>query len=179
LRTHGSFYLFQAHNLAASRRLSRFWCRRWCRRLSLGWANAPDTLVDIEVGNGVGCAILFVPGTGRLTRLLSRIISVLFSRRMGNVILRRVASGSRLLTVEAQMLFLDGIGDLGSLAKKVEILANLARGRRFGASTAKGVIVESIIGVVELVTEAVVSILEVEGVVLILAREASKWIVGL
>jgi hypothetical protein len=48
------------------------------------------------------------------------------------------------------LLFFDGIGDFGSLAEKVKVLSNASCLRR-AAAVAKCIVVESIVGFVELI----------------------------
>ena len=76
------------------------------------------------------------------------------------------------------MFLLDSVGDLGRMAKEVKVLSNLGSG---AGVAAKSIVVEDVVGFVELVAEAIVSIFKLEGVVadVVAAGEASKGIVGL
>jgi hypothetical protein len=91
--------------------------------------------------------------------------------RLGNLWERR-------LTVEKNMLFLDGVCNLGSLAEEIEILSNLGRGG--GPYIPKCVVIENIIGFVKLVAQAIIGILKVKLIPFVLpVREAGEWVVGL
>lgn len=68
---------------------------------------------------------------------------------------------SRLLAIEAHVLFLDGIGHLGSLPKEVEVLAH-STGAWCATSSAECFIVEGIVGFVQLVAQTIVGVLKLK-----------------
>ena len=73
-----------------------------------------------------------------------------------------------------RLLFHESLADLCSLAGEVKVPASLAGGRHAGS---KGVIVESVSGLVQLVSQAVVGLLEVQRVIgLCGVAQASKGI---
>ncbi|KAI6759366.1 hypothetical protein HG530_010046 [Fusarium avenaceum] len=71
------------------------------------------------------------------------------------------------------------IGNLGSLAKEVEVFSSTASNR--WATVSKGIVVEGVSGLFELISKTIIRLLEVESVigVSIVARQASKWVVSL
>jgi hypothetical protein len=72
--------------------------------------------------------------------------------------------------MKPKMFLLDSPGDLRSLPKEVEILANLAHSWA-DITAAKCIVVESIVGFIELVTKAIVRIFEFEDVIDVVSRE--------
>lgn len=79
---------------------------------------------------------------------------------------RRGSSGSGLLSLKAKMFFLKGAGYLRSLSEEVKILPNLAvASGGVVASSTKGVVIERIVGIVKLITKAIVGIFELESVI--------------
>ena len=64
--------------------------------------------------------------------------------------------------VMQRLLFHEGLADLRSLAGEVKVPASLAGGRHAGA---KGVIVEGVAGLVQLVSQAVVGLFEIQRVI--------------
>jgi hypothetical protein len=84
------------------------------------------------------------------------------------------------LASETGLLLLDSIRNLGSLTEEVKVFPYGARASRDSSAAAEGFVVESIVGLFKLVTQAVVGFLEVESFTFIVAmREAGKGIVGL
>jgi hypothetical protein len=83
------------------------------------------------------------------------------------------------LAMVAEVFLFYRIGNLGSLAKEVEVFSSTASNRR--ATVSKGIVVEGVSGLFELISKTIIRLLEVESVigVSIVARQASKWVVSL
>jgi hypothetical protein len=144
LATHGCFDLVQAHQLPG---WSDLWSRSRRRRLSLGGLlllglQAPDVCARFQLRNIFGVFVALVTSPG--------------FRGLGNrwlVVLRRSLAG-----LVEHLLFLQDVGDLGCLTRKVKVLVDgLLDGR-----TPKGVVVEGVVGIIEVVAEAIVRLLEVD-----------------
>lgn len=187
LLPHRGLYLLKAHHLAPPRWLScRLSC--WLRRGSLGCglcrANTPDAAVNIEVGHRFSFPIFFVSCAGRMIARLYRLACIVGALALVlGLGLTGARPRSRLLSIEAEMLFLDGPGYLGCLSKEVKVLANFSSASRLGgtAATSKGIIVERIVSIVELVPQAIVGIFELERFIWVFAppRQSREGIVGL
>ncbi|KAK5636202.1 hypothetical protein RRF57_011913 [Xylaria bambusicola] len=83
------------------------------------------------------------------------------------------------MKAEALMLLFHGIGDFGSSTKEVEILTN--RAARSSSSITKGVIVEGVISLIELIPKTVICIFKVKCFVggAVVASEISERVVCL
>ena len=166
LLTHGSLYLLETHDLP-----SAGWLRSSLRlggrgrlRRGLGGTNTPDATIDIEVGHRLGLLVFFIPRAGwaiallyRLGRMVSclgwclalGVASIALALTLG-----RGRPGGRLLSVEAEMLLLNGTSYFGGLSKEIKVLSDLSAANRIAGSGAgsafssKGIIVEGIVGVV-------------------------------
>jgi hypothetical protein len=80
--------------------------------------------------------------------------------------------------VEADMLLFDGSRDLGSLAKEVEILAY--RPWSYTGSVAKGIIIEGIASLLQLIAQAIVRLLKFKSIPVVVAtRQPGEGIMGL
>jgi hypothetical protein len=102
----------------------------------------PDICARFQLRNIFGVFVALVAGP-RLRGLRNRRL----------VLLRR-----SLASLIEHLLLLQDVGDLGCLARKVEVLVDgLLDGR-----AAKGVVVEGVISIVEVVTEAIVRLLEID-----------------
>ena len=158
---------FQTHDLPTrSRPRHRLLCRstkasaqiRLCKRLR--GAHSPNSTIDVEVRHGLWFIVLFIAGSYWfvwLLCLLRLIVRLLLLLDWGG-------SGSRLSAMKTNMLFGDSIGYLGRLSKEVKVFAY------FGCASvnrisSKSIIVESVIGVIELVAKAIIRILKVESIV--------------
>lgn len=64
----------------------------------------------------------------------------------------------------ADLLFTDHIGDLGCGSEEVKVTADLASRIRSSIRTAEGVVIEGVLVIVQLIAEAVVSVLEIDSV---------------
>ena len=111
----------------------------WLSRL-LG-RQAPDAGVCLELGNVLGLGVVFVAGALGLLLLLLVLETLLLLRRLTSIV--------------QGLFFFDGAGNLVGSAKEVEILA-------YAAAVTKGIVVEGIAGLVELVGQSIVSVVEVE-----------------
>ena len=93
---------------------------------------APNAGICLELGNVLGLGVVFVAGAlGLLLLLLILVLETL-------LLLRRLTS------IVQGLFFFDGAGNLVGSAKEVEILA-------YAAAVTKGIVVEGISGLVELV----------------------------
>jgi hypothetical protein len=141
LLAHRSLDLFKAHHLSARR----------SRRLELGLlvlggllgGQAPDAGICLELGNVLGLGVVFVARTRGLGLLLLLLVLEALVRR------RRLAS------IVQGLFFFKGTGDLVGVAKEVKVLA-------YTATATKGIIVEGIASLVELVGQGIVRVVEVE-----------------
>jgi len=159
----------------------------WRGGCMLLWRNAPQRCIDLKFAHGL-LTVLFIAGSsgsglvGWLRRIVirrrgGRHMSVHWTRRRVSDRLR--SSGYRDLADEADMLLINSIGDLGSLAEKIKILANRSF-RNAAACVPKGVIIESVVGFVKLIAQAIVGIFKLEGVdIVVMAGEASKGVANL
>lgn len=204
LLPHGSLNLLKAHDLPrpswlSSRLRSRLGNRLGSRRsrgssmgCGLCWAYAPNATVDIEVGHGLGLPVFFVPCAGRAIARLGRLARIVRSLALILVLVLMLVvlvlllaggrPGDRLLSTESDLLFLDGSGYFSRLSKEVKVLSNPSTSSRIGSTTSsKCIIVERIVGIVELVSEAVVGIFELERVIYVSfsPRQSRKGIMGL
>jgi hypothetical protein len=106
---------------------------------------APDAGIRLELGNVLGLGVVFVArtrGLGLLLLLLLLVLEALVRRR-------------RLASIVQGLFFFKGTGDLVGVAEEVKVLAYTATGT-------KGVIVEGIASLVELVGQGIVRVVEVE-----------------
>lgn len=132
LLAHHSLDFLQAHHLPG-RRGDVLWklCLLGNRRL-LG-LETPYVGTRFQLRDIIGIVIALVAGPGRLGSVGDGRL-LLLGRGMASLI--------------DHLLFLEGIGDLGGLAGEVEIAPNALLGSWAGA---KGVVIEGIVGLVELV----------------------------
>jgi hypothetical protein len=105
---------------------------------------APDIGTRLQLRDVVGVMVALIAGPGGLRSV----------RNGGPLLLRHGVAG-----LVDHLLFLQGVCDLGRLAGKVEIASDGLLG---GGGVAKGVVIEGIVGLVELLAEAVVRLLEVD-----------------
>lgn len=141
----------------------------------------------MEIRHRLGLLVLLVARTSRAVTLLHRLLRlVILLRVVTSLGLLRLAGGrgrprSRLLSLETHVLLLKSTGYLGSLPKEIEILPNLAAATSIVvAATAKGIVIERVVSVVELIAEAVVGVFEFKSVVhLSVTRQASEGVVSL
>ena len=97
---------------------------------------------------------------------------------MGSRLRRWGSSSCWLLAVEEDMLLINRIGNLGSLAEEVEILAD--RGVRRPSRIPKCIVVEGIVRLIKLVAQPVIGILKVEFLAIVVGvRKSGERIVGL
>lgn len=92
---------------------------------------APNAGICLELGNVLGLGVVFVAGALGLLLMLLLVLETL-------LLLRRLTS------IVQGLFFFDGAGNLVGSAKEVEILA-------YAAAVTKGIVVEGIAGLVELV----------------------------
>jgi hypothetical protein len=149
LLAHRSLDLFKAHHLSArrSRRLELRLLVLLLLLLLLGrllGGEAPDAGVCLELGNVLGLGVVFVARTRGLGLLLVLLLLL-------EALLRR----RRLTSIVQGLFFFKGTGDLVGGAKEVKVLA-------YTATTTKGIIVEGIASLVELVGQGIVGVVEVE-----------------
>jgi hypothetical protein len=148
LCAHHSLDLVQAHQLPRGSSLGSG-RRRLALRLMVALLRlllrlqTPDICTCLQLRDVLGVFVALVATAVRLRSLRHRRL----------VLLRRALTG-----LEKHLLFLQNVGDLGGLAGKVEVLVNRLLNRR----TAKSVVVEGIVGVIERVAEAIVGLLEVD-----------------
>ena len=114
---------------------------------------APDIGTRLELGNVLGVLVALVASSSWLGGL----------GREGSLVGRLLAS------LEQHLLLVQRVGHHGRLAGEVEILAHGLLGRR---AVAEGVIVEVIVGVIELVAETVVRLFEID------ARDVVRAVLG-
>jgi hypothetical protein len=147
LLAHRSLDLFKAHHLSARR----------SRRLELGLlvlllllggllgGQAPDAGICLELGDVLGLGVVFVArtrGLGLLLLLLLLVLEALVRRR-------------GLASIVQGLFFFKGTGDLVGVAEEVKVLA-------YTATATKGIVVEGIASLVELVGQGIVRVVEVE-----------------
>jgi hypothetical protein len=145
LLAHRSLDLFKAHHLSARR----------SRRLELGLlllggllgGQAPDAGICLELGNVLGLGVVFVARTRGLGLLLLLLLVLL--------VLEALVRRRRLASIVQGLFFFKGTGDLVGVAKEVKVLA-------YTATATKGIIVEGIASLVELVGQGIVRVVEVE-----------------
>lgn len=134
LLAHRSLDLLKAHHLSArrSRRLElRLLLLLLLRRL-LG-RQAPNAGIGFELGNVLGLGVVFVSGALGLLLLLVVLL-----------LLETLLRLRRLTSIVQGLFFFDGSGNLVGGAEEVEVLA-------YTAAVAKGIVVEGIASLVELV----------------------------
>jgi hypothetical protein len=144
LLAHRSLDLFKAHHLSARR----------SRRLELGLlllggllgGQAPDAGICLELGNVLGLGVVFVARTRGLGLLLLLLLLL---------VLEALVRRRRLASIVQGLFFFKGTGDLVGVAKEVKVLA-------YTATATKGIIVEGIASLVELVGQGIVRVVEVE-----------------
>jgi hypothetical protein len=178
LSSHSSLNLLQTHDLATRSGRNRL-NRRSGRSLlgGLGWPNAPDTSVDVEIGKWFGVSVLFI---ARAYRLLDGLVGVV-RVHIGGAILRNGGGGldRGSLAMESEMFLLNSTGNLGCLAEKVEILAHTLSYCR--ATISKSIVIERIAGFLKLISKTIIGILKVESIIAVSipARQPCKGVVGL
>ena len=161
LAAHHGLDLVQAHHLPRAAGLGGAAGVLHRRRVVLGLLlalgggllrlQAPDVGAGLELGDVLGVLVALVAGAGGLW----------LGRRLSLLLLGR-GPGEALAGLVEHLLLLHGARDLGCLAGKVKVLADvLLRGR---AIAAERVVVEGVVGVVELAAEALVGLLEVDAV---------------
>jgi hypothetical protein len=168
LLAHRSLDLFKAHHLSARR----------SRRLELGLlvllllllgrllgGQAPDAGICLELGNVLGLRVVFVARTRGLGLLLLLLVLLL-------LVLEALLRRRRLASVVQGLFFLEGTSDLVSGAKEVKVLA-------YTATTTKGIVVEGIASLVELVGQGIVSVVEVEAGASSVMRLSKRYRVSL
>jgi len=133
LLAHRSLDLLKAHHLSArrSRRLELRLLLLLLRRL-LG-RQAPNAGIGFELGNVLGLGVVFVSGALGLLLLLVVLL-----------LLETLLRLRRLTSIVQGLFFFDGSGNLVGGAEEVEVLA-------YTAAVAKGIVVEGIASLVELV----------------------------
>jgi len=155
LSTHHSLDLVQAHQLPG--RGGRFILLALLALLALGGLllglQAPDVCARLQLGDVLRVLVALVARAVGLGRLGDRWPVLL--------LLLRLVLGNTLARLVQHLLLLQDVPHLGRLPRKVKVLVHGALNGR----PAKGVVVEGIVAVIELVAEAVVRLLEVDGVV--------------
>lgn len=106
--------------------------------------DSPDVRLELQSRNVIGVLVALIARPGR-----ARDIRDIRGRRLGSL-------GARL---EQPLLLVDGVGYLGRLPRKVKVPPDGLLRRRVSA---KSVVVEDIVCLVELVAEAVVGVFEVD-----------------
>lgn len=141
--THHGFDLVQAHHLPRRHRtlLLRLWLLSSRGRLRL---EAPDVGTGFQLGDVVGIMVTLVAGPGGLRSVGDR---------------RLLLLGRRVTSLVDHLLLLEGIGDHGRLAGEVEIPSDGLLG---DWAAAKGVVIEGIVGLVELVAQAIVGFFKID-----------------
>ena len=137
LLAHRSLDLLKAHHLSArrSRRLELGLLLLLLLRRLLG-RQAPNAGIGFELGNVLGLGVVFVSGALGLLLLLLLVVVLLLLETL--LLLRGLTS-----VVQGLFLF-DGSGNLVGGTEEVEVLA-------YTAAVAKGIVVEGIASLVELV----------------------------
>jgi hypothetical protein len=150
LLAHRSLDLFKAHHLSARR----------SRRLELGLlvlllllgrllgGQTPDAGVCLELGNVLGLGVVFIASTRGLGLLLMLVELLL-------LLLEALLRWRRLTSIVQSLFFFKGTGDLVGGAKEVKVLA-------YTATTTKGIVVEGIASLIELVGQGIVGVVKVE-----------------
>jgi hypothetical protein len=131
LLTHHGLNLLQAHHPPRRRRKLLLRLRLSGGRGLLG-LEAPDIGTRLQLRDVVGIMVALIAGPSGLRGV-----------RNG----RPLLLGRGVASLVDHLLFLQGVCDLGRLAGKVEIASDALLGRR---GVAKGVVVEGIVGLVEL-----------------------------
>ena len=165
LSSHGGFDFLQAHHLP-SRRGSQPRCSSWrFLRGSLTLRrNTPEACIHLHIGNIARFLVTLIAASGWLgKRLLGDVLWLLGDIYRGGDL------GNRLLTGKAKLLLIDRTRNLSSLSKEIKVLANRCSGFSYRFIASKGIIVEDIIRLVQLIAETIVCVLEVETRVLSLA----------
>lgn len=121
------------------------------------WCNTPQVGINLHFLNIFGILVSFISSSCRFGNGL-----LLVGR------IRRRGSWWGLRARKSKLFLGDGIGNLCSLAKEIKVLSYrlLSSGTSRGTSpsSAKSIIVQGIVRLVQLVTKTVVGILEVESV---------------
>lgn len=135
--THHGFHLVETHHLPRGNRRELLKLRLGLRvRLPCSGSR----LLGLQTPN-VGARL-------ELRNILGVVVTLITSSRgLGSVRNRGFLLGRRLASLEEHLLLVDGTGDLGGLAGKIEIFANAMLGCR----AAKSVIIEGIVGLIEAV----------------------------
>jgi hypothetical protein len=82
------------------------------------------------------------------------------------------------LTVETDVLFLNGIRNFGSLAEEIEIIARRPGGQI--GSVTKRIVIEGVAALIKLIAQAVVRIFEFQSVAfVVVARQPGERVMGL
>lgn len=151
LVTHHGLDLVKAHHLPRrrSRLLVRLWLFGRCRLLGL---ETPDIGASLELGDIVGVMVALVAGPGGLG-------GVEDGRRLVLDVLVHVLLGSGVANLVDHLLLVQRVCNLGRLAGEIKIAADVLLG---GRGAAKGVVVEGVVGLIELVAQAIVRLLEVD-----------------
>jgi len=141
---HSSFNFLQTHHLPSSgwseTRCSSRGILHWSG--SSLWRNSPKTRIHLHIGNISGFLVSLISAS---CWLWSNLGESRGCRSNGG------GSGDWLLPGEPQLLFVDCTRDLCSLTKEIEVLSNWFCACSW-ASTSKGIIVEHIIRLVQLIS---------------------------
>jgi hypothetical protein len=151
LRTHHGLDFVQTHQLPSRGclrgvlgRLGLILALRSLLRLLLG-LEAPDIGTRLQLRNIFGVFVALITGPVGLRGLWDW---------------RPVLLGGALTSLVQHLLFLHDVGDLGGLARKVEMLVD----RLLELRAAKGVVVEGIVSVIERISVTIIGFLEVDAV---------------
>lgn len=120
-----------------------------CNIHRVGRSGTPQASVDLQIWHIVGSLICFIT-------------SSVWSRRLP---LRAWLFYGGLLTAETHLLLVDRVRDLGSLTKEIKVFPNLLRSGGFGGAivaTAKGILIQVVASLFQLVTQPVIGIFEVD-----------------
>lgn len=152
-------------------RSRRILCSRFHR------TNTPDASVNVQVRKRLRVSVFLISSTDRSLRRLGFIIHRSILR--GFLVGGRVGSRHGLLAIESEMFLIESTRDLGRLTEKVEVFAY--RGSRNRLSTAKGIVIERIVGIVELIAKAIIRIFKFESIVVVAPSscQARKGVVSL
>ena len=160
-----SLNLVQAHNLPrGDGRLSgtagvlsrRGLVFKWLLALSgrLLRLQAPNIGARLQLRNIVGVLVAFITGPGGPRGVRNGRLLLLLGSRPGKALAR----------LKEHLFFLHGAGDLGRLTSEVEVPTHALLGGRTMA--AEGIIVEGIVGVVELSAQTLVRVVEINAVLM-------------
>jgi hypothetical protein len=145
LGAHHCFDLVQAHQLPGGGSLRSGRWRLALRSMLLLGLQPPNVCARFQLGDVFGVFVVLVAAAG-LRGLGHR----------GLVLLGRSLAG-----LEEHLLLLQHVGDAGGLARKVEVLVDGLLELR----AAEGVVVEGVVGIVEVVAESIVRLLKVDAAV--------------